>query len=537
MPDLPLGPERPQATASTDTAAAAASIPAAAARNRPGSRRGLRLAAVAGSASVLMGLLAAPALASGLNPNDPEVIAGRDPVALKQMRTAPTTRQDVSSRALKSSAVANAGISNGLLAYTQTSPNTKYIGSNYAMLALDPATGSPLFSRKADSPMTPASNQKVFTAAAVLHEYGPAKRWMTRVVANGKGSVVIIGRGDPSLGEWGLGEMAKSTAAEVIKQGLRPDVVTPKPYVPATCFDSKTKKTRKSTKANPCPTVTPKPYRPALKVLIDASYFPTPTPGAGWGGFSWAGPVTPMSSYGGDYFAKAMAKYGVYATFSGWQTAKPGSARLATYTGSQLKDIVRWMLLPSDNNSAERLLRHVAVARGYFPTWQNSRKALLESLREMGVPTANVSPADGSGLSSYNKVTTRALASVMTKALDTKGYPELESLYYGGSERIPGLPTAGVSGTLASSAGRFNEWPSSCATNRVWAKTGTLSSVVALSGIAKGSDGQPKVFSIVVNNIPGAYQGNKTYPRNTVDAMAAAVTGCWTPKAPAITKK
>lgn len=494
---------------------------------------------VAGLLGVSIGLQALPAHAAGLDPSDPEVKVGRDPAALRQMHQNPTVRADVTSRAAKKVVTrneANAAITTGLLTYTQTSPNTKYIGSNYAMLALDPATNSTLFSRKADSPMTPASNQKVLTSAAVLHEYGGKKRWLTRVVENGKGSVVIIGRGDPSLGEWGLGEMAKTTAAEVVKRGLLPDIVTPKPYVPATCVDPKTKKSRKSTKKAPCPVVTPKPYRPALKVMIDSSYFPAPTPGAGWGGYAWAGPVTAISSYAGEYFAQAMGKSGVSATFGGWQTAKPGSARLATYTGSQLKDIVRWMMLPSDNNSAERLLRHVAIARGYYPTWKNSRKALVEALNEMGVPTANVRPADGSGLSSYNTVTTRALASVMTKALDKTNYPQLESLYYGGAEHIPGLPTAGISGTLSASAGRFNEWPSNCAVNRLWAKTGTLSSVVALSGITKAADGTPRVFSIVVNNIPGAYQGYKTLPRNTVDAMAAAVTGCWTPKPPKPTK-
>jgi len=84
--------------------------------------------------------------------------------------------------------------------------------------------GSPVYSRDADRLLVPASNQKILTALAALHRFGPTHRFPTRIRAprmpNGKGIVpelVIEGGGDPVMNSedwWRL-------AAELQREGLR----------------------------------------------------------------------------------------------------------------------------------------------------------------------------------------------------------------------------------------------------------------------------------------------------------------------------
>jgi D-alanyl-D-alanine carboxypeptidase/D-alanyl-D-alanine-endopeptidase (penicillin-binding protein 4) len=70
----------------------------------------------------------------------------------------------------------------------------------------DLATGRVLFSRNAGTPMTPASNTKLFSTALALLRLGPDHRFRTRVLAQGElrggtlfGDLVLEGGGDPTL--------------------------------------------------------------------------------------------------------------------------------------------------------------------------------------------------------------------------------------------------------------------------------------------------------------------------------------------------
>ena len=136
------------------------------------------------------------------------------------------------------------------------------------------------------------------------------------------------------------------------------------------------------------------------------------------------------------------------------------------------------------------------------------------------LPLASASEASGSGVSRLDRLTPLALTTVLQRVANATAYPELASVYYGG-----GLPLAGRSGTLSSGAGRFNTNPTRCAAGRLRAKTGTLFDTIGLSGLAIGSDGRLKAFSILVNSRPQKYSPLST--RRNVDRMAATVTGCY----------
>ena len=70
------------------------------------------------------------------------------------------------------------------------------LGPSVSAQVLDATTGSPLFSRRADASVAPASTSKLLAAAAVLTVHRATDRFSTRVVAGAEpGSVVLVGGG------------------------------------------------------------------------------------------------------------------------------------------------------------------------------------------------------------------------------------------------------------------------------------------------------------------------------------------------------
>jgi len=104
-------------------------------------------------------------------------------------------------------------------------------------------------------------------------------------------------------------------------------------------------------------------------------------------------------------------------------------------------------------------------------------------LAEAGVPLSGVRLADGSGLSLLDRLTVRALASILRAAwADLEVRPAF----------MAALPVAGISGTLAD---RMRGPP---ARGNVLAKTGTTFQASALSGYVK----RRYVFSVLQNGNP-----------------------------------
>ena len=110
--------------------------------------------------------------------------------------------------------------------------------------------------------------------------------------------------------------------------------------------------------------------------------------------------------------------------------------------------------------------------------------------------------ADGSGLSRDNEISAKALVDIlqcMQKSHVADAFKET-------------LPQAGISGTLK------NRMKNNAAYQNVYAKTGTLTGVRALSGYLKTVSGKEYTFSIIAN---GSSSGNKF--NNIIDAVCALV--------------
>ncbi len=146
----------------------------------------------------------------------------------------------------------------------------------------------------------------------------------------------------------------------------------------------------------------------------------------------------------------------------------PGSARIVwAHDSEPLTDLLADTWWPSDNLAAELLLRAVGRYAGGAPgTTANGAAAERDWLSRIGVDPQTVTIADGSGLSSYDRITPRALVAILQA--DWNG-PYRERI-------IDDLPLAGVRGTLATS---FAGTP---AERRTFAKTGSVNHTRGLAG-------------------------------------------------------
>lgn len=138
-------------------------------------------------------------------------------------------------------------------------------------------------------------------------------------------------------------------------------------------------------------------------------------------------------------------------------------------------------LKASQNLFAEMLLRRVG---------DGSAAAGLARYPAMfaaaGAPRAGWDFADGSGMSTYNRLSPRASVALLRWAAVQP---------WGGAWRAA-LPVAGVDGTLA---GRFR---STSLEGKLWAKTGSLSGTAALSGYLTAASGQTLTFAMFANDVP-----------------------------------
>jgi D-alanyl-D-alanine carboxypeptidase/D-alanyl-D-alanine-endopeptidase (penicillin-binding protein 4) len=159
---------------------------------------------------------------------------------------------------------------------------------------------------------------------------------------------------------------------------------------------------------------------------------------------------------------------------------------LASWTSPPLAEILKVQLKESQNLYADTLLEAVGrAAGGMMGSAEAGRKAVQESLGTWGIAPDRYVMADGSGLSRYNYLTASLLTTVLRRMFDDPRH------------RTPfsdALAVAGVDGTIGS------RMKATRAENNARAKTGSIANVRALSGYVATAEGEPLVFSMIVNN-------------------------------------
>jgi serine-type D-Ala-D-Ala carboxypeptidase/endopeptidase (penicillin-binding protein 4) len=138
----------------------------------------------------------------------------------------------------------------------------------------------------------------------------------------------------------------------------------------------------------------------------------------------------------------------------------------------------------SQNLHAEILLRLLGREKGTAGTVEGGLEVLRGFLNQASVPNDQYLFYDGSGLSRQNLVTPHAVVQLLRYAA---GQP------WGASFRET-LPVAGIDGSLADRFANLDP------RTHIYAKTGSLGGVKALSGYATTARGQRVAFSILSNN-------------------------------------
>lgn len=370
-------------------------------------------------------------------------------------------------------------------------------GGPVGAVVFDAASGSLLYDRDGLVPRTPASTIKILTALAALEALEPLGRIETTVTWDpAAATLVLVGAGDPTLA---IASGEGSSLAELA------DEILAAPGGPA-----------------PGASVT---------LLYDTSLFTGPALGPGWPAdypvLGVAAPVSALlvdgaripgsSSFAGDPALAAARALADQLRSRGIGVDEPREGMLAsgqviaTTVSVPVADMVQRMLTASDNNMAESLA-HLAGARltgaGSFAS---GGEAVLATLAGMGLATADLVVADGSGLSQVNKVPPRTLAEILV-ALDRAGAPEWSWPVAGG------LPVAAFTGTLID---RFRFPPADVGAGLVRAKTGTLSGVTSLAGTVVDASGRLLVFAFLAEPVPDTFAA-----RAALDAAAAALAAC-----------
>jgi D-alanyl-D-alanine carboxypeptidase/D-alanyl-D-alanine-endopeptidase (penicillin-binding protein 4) len=176
----------------------------------------------------------------------------------------------------------------------------------------------------------------------------------------------------------------------------------------------------------------------------------------------------------------------------------PEPAMLARLIPPPLSGDVTIINKVSQNLHAELMLRRLGRLTG-SGSLADGIAALRGVLERAGVPQAGYDFSDGSGMSSYNRVSPRAAVALIRWAIAQPW----------GADWQASLPIGGMDGTLRR---RFAGTPLQ---GNIFAKTGTLNATNALSGTMRAASGRELIFSIFANDVPDA--------ANAVPVMDAAL--------------
>ena len=360
----------------------------------------------------------------------------------------------------------------------------------------------PVFARGTGVAM-PASTMKLLTSTAALATLGPEHTFTTRVVRDRGNGIVLVGGGDPFLGSKPAGGTAYPRRADVVTLA---------------------RATARKLKADG-------DHR--VRLGYDATLFTGPRVDPHWPDdyvpdgvvapvtALWVDEGRPASGYGrvadpaaaaATTFASALHRSGIAVVGAPRpRRADPSAAPLASVESAPLSEIVEQILTVSDNEGAEVLSHQVGLATGGEGSFADGARGVTRVLDSLGVPLHGAEVHDGSGLSREDRLDPDTLASVLALAA-SDAHPELRAV-------ITGLPVAGFSGSLET---RFED-AAPQGRGRVRAKTGTLTGVSALAGVATDLDGNPMVFVLMADRVALA---DTLDAREALDTLAAGLGAC-----------
>lgn len=311
-------------------------------------------------------------------------------------------------------------------------------------------TGPSTYHEGEDSPITPASTSKVFTAALALKElggdftYDTRLTWLTGKSTDEAAYLTVVGAGDPSLTTGDLPKVTDEYVAGLVASGVK-----------------KVYGTLRFSATDPRWKIRSVPAGWRRKDLATpAGFIPDEL-----GTLSEAGIRAALAA---KIAAKGIQWIKTEPTFP----EKAGIPRSTSHFSAPLRELIQPFILHSINYKGEAFLRKVGELKGASAA-SDLHAAGIVLLREFvsrligpTVGYKGVILNDGSGLSRESRVTAKAMVAFLD-ALKTEPFFE---------DFFAALPTAGRTGTLG------RRMAGTSADGRVHAKTGTLEGNYQLAG-------------------------------------------------------
>ena len=405
-----------------------------------------------------------------------------------------------------------------------------------AVYVVDADSGRELYEVHGDAPLNPASNVKLVSTGTVLATLGPNWRYQTRILGDSPdaegvvhGGLYLYGNSDPTLGGGALTSLAGKLRARGVTR-IAGDVHLSDHPVRDGLASSRVRVTVVGGAPGKAPQVEVWPRSELVQVesvkvrsrkrgrsrvsvrsrVVHAEGQPAVvklqvrgTIRTGHKRVRYARvPSRPLLT--GSALKTALIEAGIAVdgevslqSFSAFNEASSRAGRLpfplVTHKSATISSLVARVNKRSLNNLSDRLVMTAAQSvHGGDLSMDNAVTLMKSWLSSIGVDPDNVVLDSGSGLSYQTKLTTRQIVKVLRAA---GGY-ENQLVEPSAVESFRNsLAIGGTDGTLRS---RFRT-EGHTLVGQVHGKTGTLTSVIALSGFLEGADGRTLCFSIVTN--------------------------------------
>jgi len=434
----------------------------------------------------------------------------------------------------------------------------------WGVMVVSLSRGDTLYARRPDELIQPASTMKLYTAAMAFEAYGPAHQFRTEVLrdadisADGtvQGNLYLRGAGDPSLSprysRWHDGLQPMEAIADLVwSAGVRRvagDVVGD-----ASAFDDRrvpegwrrrylqagyaARVSALSVNENiALITVTPMGGRATVEFsdpLFGVPINSTVTVRENSSGAyirvwqdttidafrvqGWVGARSPPRSYrvvvehperfAAASFRAALERRGIVVDGDVRAATAPRTAqRVTAWASPHLAQLVVTMNGESNNHFAELIFRNAARSGGAIGSAHLANEALRSFLADrVGASRESVFAADGSGLSTLDRVTPRSMVQLLAYANDAPWSEVFKAT----------LPVAGRTETLRT------RMRGTAAVDALRGKTGTTNEVSSLGGYVTTRAGELLAFAFI-------YNGRDLWrARETIDAMGVTLASFW----------
>jgi D-alanyl-D-alanine carboxypeptidase/D-alanyl-D-alanine-endopeptidase (penicillin-binding protein 4) len=424
--------------------------------------------------------------------------------------------------------------------------------------------GDTLYAFNADRQLLPASTMKLMTTALALDRFGPQYQFSTDVLRDGpvdadgtlRGNLVLRGDGDPAFSNRFLrGEydapvelLARFVAAQGIKRITGDVVGDASGFEPQRIPDGWLSRYLQSGYAARVSALSlnenlvwvaayPGAGRGPARVVLEPSTSTIPVessvrtvPGSSGANVSvhrttdgrvvargWIGSrsmprkysivVEDPASFTAGAFRNALIAQGIRVDGQVRLGETPATAEKVTSLPSPpLARLVSVMNRESINHYAELLFRDAArgLDRKELGSAENGAALLQRFLVEkVGADSSAVVAADGSGLSTLDRITARSMVQLLAYAHNAPWASAFHA----------SLPVAGESELLRQ---RMRYTP---AQGNLHAKTGTTNEVISLAGYVTAQDGEVLAFSFIYNGT------DRWNARTAIDVMGATLAG------------